>query len=143
MNFKSQIRFIGGHASPFALIVPHQLSMEINETRFITHESESLQLGLIARPSGFKFPPHSHRKQLREVSETREVLVVKKGVCKLVIYNDDGHLLDQVMLYPGDVAMLIRGGHSLEAVEDLELIEIKQGPYLGFDDKFSIEPITR
>ncbi len=141
MTFRSQIRFIGGYSSPFAMVVPHQINIETNHTQFITGESESLQLGLISRATGFKFPPHIHNETLREVSETREVLIVRKGVCKLTIYDVCGSVIDHVILSPGDVAMLIHGGHSIEVIEDLEILEIKQGPYLGLKDKRLIETV--
>ena len=35
----------------------------------------------------------------------------------------------------GDVVLLIRGGHGFEVLEPLEMLEIKQGPYLGDQDK--------
>ena len=39
------------------------------------------------------------------------------------------------MLEAGDVALLIEGGHGFEVIEDVEMIEVKQGPYAGEQDK--------
>ena len=39
------------------------------------------------------------------------------------------------MLGPGDVILLISGGHGFEVLEDLNMIEVKQGPYVGDADK--------
>jgi hypothetical protein len=33
------------------------------------------------------------------------------------------------------VILLITGGHGFEVIEDLEMVEIKQGPYVGEQDK--------
>ena len=38
-------------------------------------------------------------------------------------------------LGPGDVILLIRGGHGFEVLEELNMIEVKQGPYVGEQDK--------
>jgi hypothetical protein len=35
----------------------------------------------------------------------------------------------------GDVILLTECGHGFEVLEDLEMIEVKQGPYTGDDDK--------
>ncbi|NHZ85953.1 MAG: hypothetical protein GWP19_08740, partial [Planctomycetia bacterium] len=34
-----------------------------------------------------------------------------------------------------DVILLIKGGHGFEVLEDIEMFEIKQGPYVGKNDK--------
>jgi hypothetical protein len=44
-------------------------------------------------------------------------------------------------LAAGDV-MLIRGGHGFEVIEDLEMIEVKQGPYAGDLDKVRLKKIV-
>lgn len=31
--------------------------------------------------------------------------------------------------------LLIKGGHGFEILEELEMIEVKQGPYVGDNDK--------
>ena len=38
----------------------------------------------------------------------------------------------------GDVILLIAGGHGFEVLEDLNMIEVKQGPYVGDADKTRI-----
>jgi len=39
------------------------------------------------------------------------------------------------ILEEGDILFLINGGHGFKMLEDSVLLEIKQGPYLGKDDK--------
>ena len=34
-------------------------------------------------------------------------------------------------LEAGDIIFLCQGGHGFDALEDLEMIEVKQGPYSG------------
>jgi hypothetical protein len=33
------------------------------------------------------------------------------------------------------VILLIQGGHGFEVLEEVEMIEVKQGPYVGEQDK--------
>ena len=35
----------------------------------------------------------------------------------------------------GDVILLVSGGHGFEMLEESEIIEVKQGPYAGEEDK--------
>lgn len=43
--------------------------------------------------------------------------------------------LESHILTQHDVILLIKGGHGFEILEDLEMFEIKQGPYVGETDK--------
>jgi mannose-6-phosphate isomerase-like protein (cupin superfamily) len=71
----------------------------------------------------------------RSVAYTQETLFIKKGKMRVDFYNDDQTYLESRELGPGDVILLIRGGHGFEVLEDLEMIEVKQGPYAGDQDK--------
>ena len=39
------------------------------------------------------------------------------------------------ILNKGDVIILMRGGHGFHVIEEVEMIEVKQGPYIGQNDK--------
>lgn len=39
--------------------------------------------------------------------------------------------------------LLAYGGHGFEALEDLEMIEVKQGPYVGEQDKIRFVGIEK
>ena len=43
--------------------------------------------------------------------------------------------LESRILQAGDVILLATGGHGFQVLEDLEMIEVKQGPYAGETDK--------
>jgi hypothetical protein len=40
-----------------------------------------------------------------------------------------------IFLGPGDVILLISGGHGFEVLEELNMVGVKQGPYAGETDK--------
>ena len=55
-------------------------------------------------------------------------------------YDDDQHYLESRELVAGDVILLVTGGHGFEVLEELEMIEVKQGPFVGDHDKTRFKP---
>ena len=64
-----------------------------------------------------------------------EVLVVRSGSCQIDVYDDQKNLIATRNLSVGDVVIMSAGGHGFRILEDTILLEIKQGPYLGTEDK--------
>ncbi|MBU0673278.1 MAG: hypothetical protein KJ950_01390 [Proteobacteria bacterium] len=104
-------------------------------TRFFTPDSFSQQLGYMSHPKGHIIEPHSHLRVPREVEYTLEVLFIRKGRLQVDFYDDDQQFLRSEILEAGDVILLAAGGHGFTALEDLEMFEVKQGPYVGTEDK--------
>jgi hypothetical protein len=102
---------------------------------FFTPDDFSQQLAYMNRPAGYKIAPHVHKKVQREVFYTQEVLFIKKGKVKIDFYDNDKNRIETRILETGDVIMLASGGHGFEMLEPTEMIEVKQGPYAGEDDK--------
>ena len=50
-------------------------------------------------------------------------------------FDDHQQDLESRELRAGDVVLLVQGEHGFEALEALEMIEVKQGPYAGDHDK--------
>lgn len=105
------------------------------QTTFVTPDSYSMQVGFVVVPEGGAVQPHIHRPIERAIVGTSEFLLVRSGMCKVDIYNDRTELVDTVVLHPGDAILLVAGGHGFTMSEDTVLLEVKQGPYLGLDDK--------
>lgn len=63
------------------------------------------------------------------------MLVVRKGICEVDIYNEDRHLVATRKLQTGDVLLMVNGGHGFRMLGDTIFLEIKQGPYLDVDEK--------
>jgi hypothetical protein len=102
---------------------------------FFTPNDFSQQLAYMNRPAGYIIAPHIHNKVQREVFYTQEVLFIKKGKVKIDFYDDNRHCIDTRILETGDVILLASGGHGFEMLEPTEMIEVKQGPFAGEDDK--------
>jgi cupin fold WbuC family metalloprotein len=102
---------------------------------FFTPGEFSQQLGLLAHPRGKIVRRHRHKLVKREIFRTQEVLVVLAGRIRVDLYDDAGAKLKTVLLGPSDTILLARGGHTVTVLDDAKIIEVKQGPYAGFDDK--------
>nr|WP_258560849.1 hypothetical protein [Cylindrospermopsis raciborskii] len=87
--------------------------------------------------------PHVHNPVPREVIYTQEVLFIKRGKLRVDFYNDQQEYLESRVLQTGDVILLITGGHGFEVLEEIEMIEVKQGPYVGDKDKTRFVGITK
>jgi mannose-6-phosphate isomerase-like protein (cupin superfamily) len=70
------------------------------------------------------------------------VLFIKSGKVRVDFYSNDQEYLESRILYPGDVILLSDGGHGFKMLEPSEIIEVKQGPYCGEQDKVRFEPIS-
>jgi hypothetical protein len=104
-------------------------------TTFITPPDARQQVGFIVYPAGGTIARHTHRALERHVIGMSEVLVVRSGRCHLDIFTDAHELVATRELGLNDVVVLVNGGHGLRVDEDTVLLEIKQGPYLGENDK--------
>lgn len=122
----------------FAIIVRRDFHKE--GIHFFTSNDLSQQLAYMSHPSGKKIQPHVHKKVSREVQFTQETLFIRKGKLKVDFYSLDQEYLESRILESGDVILLIKGGHGFEVLEDLEMFEVKQGPYAGDADKIKFTP---
>ncbi len=102
---------------------------------FLTPDSFSQQLAYMQHPAGKIIEPHVHNPVQREVFYTQEVLFLKRGRLRVDFYDDDRTYLESRILEAGDAILLASGGHGFEALDEIEMIEVKQGPYAGDLDK--------
>ena len=123
-----------------AIIISHRF----NESgiHFFTPNELSQQLAYMHHPTGKVIQPHVHNPVVREVTYTQEVLFIKSGKLRVDFYNEQQEYLDSRILEAGDVILLVTGGHGFEVLEEIEMIEVKQGPYVGEQDKTRFVGIT-
>lgn len=110
--------------------------------QFFTPNDFSQQLGYMNRPQGYVIPPHVHNPVAREVQFTKEVLFIRSGKVRVDFYDDNQNYLESRILNQGDVVLLAFGGHGFEMLEASEMIEVKQGPYAGEEDKTRFLPVS-
>mgnify|MGYP006423585045 CR=1 FL=1 len=133
------IERIENNDKELALIIRY--SYKKDGIEFFTPGTYSQQIGYMNRPAGYVIPPHVHNPVVREVEYTKEVLVIKSGRLRVDFYSETQEYLESTILETGDVILLAYGGHGFEMLEPTEIIEIKQGPYAGDQDKTRFEPI--
>ena len=109
--------------------------------KFFTPNEFSQQLAYMNRPAGYLVLPHIHNPIDREVKLTQEVLFIKSGLVRVDFYNIDKNYLQSIILCGGDVILLAEGGHGFQMLADTEIIEVKQGPYAGDNDKKRFDPV--
>ncbi len=102
---------------------------------FVSPDSFSQQLGYLPHKKGNVIQSHNHRINKREVLFTNEVLLIKRGSVKVNFYDKEKRHAGTEIVNQGDVILLCEGGHGFEILEDTVMIEVKQGPYTGIDDK--------
>ena len=116
-----------------ALIIRAQFKK--NGIEFFTPDDFSQQLAYMNHPAGKTIEPHIHNQIVREVNYTQEVLFIKKGKLRVDFYDANRSYLESQILSDGDVILLASDGHGFEVLEEVEMIEVKQGPYSGDNDK--------
>jgi hypothetical protein len=60
---------------------------------------------------------------------------VRRGLSEVTIYDRSRCEVCRRLLRPGDVLLLVAGGHGFRQIEDTVFLEIKQGPYPGVEEK--------
>ena len=110
---------------------------------FITPNEYSQQVAYMHHPEGKVIDAHVHNMVHRNVVLTQEVLFIKKGTLRVDFYDEYEAYLESRELHAGDIILLVSGGHGFEALEEVEMIEVKQGPYAGEQDKRRFESVKK
>jgi mannose-6-phosphate isomerase-like protein (cupin superfamily) len=117
----------------YALIVRNEFSQP--GVNFFTPGDLSQQLAYMNHPAGKVIEAHFHNPVPRTVSYSQETLFIKRGRLRVDFFDDRQNYLESRELRAGDVILLIKGGHGFQVLDELEMIEVKQGPYAGDQDK--------
>ena len=117
----------------YALIVRNEFSRP--GVNFFTPGDLSQQLAYMHHPAGKVIEAHFHNPVPRTVTHSQETLFIKRGRLRVDFFDDKQNYLESRELKAGDVILLARGGHGFQVLDDLEMIEVKQGPYAGDRDK--------
>ena len=107
----------------------------------LSPQDQYLQCATKKLTKGTTFAPHKHNELVRTTDITQEAWVFLKGRVAARFWDIDDQLIYETELGEGDAAIVFRGGHSFEVLEeDTILYEFKTGPYYGVEkDKTYIE----
>lgn len=127
------IKQINNHGESIAFIISSRFHQ--SGINFITPHDFPQQLAYISHSTGKIIQPHVHNSIPREVNRTQEVLFIRKGKLRVDFYSSQQEYLESCIVESGDVVFLVDGGHGFEILEDIEMIEVKQGPYFGEQER--------
>lgn len=118
----------------YAIIIRNSYTNE--GANFFSDNDSPQQLAYMKHPKGKVLDAHVHNRVAREISITQEFLYIKKGKLRVDFYHaDHTYTGESRVLEKDDLILLSGGGHGFECLEEVEMIDIKQGPYLGDKDK--------
>jgi hypothetical protein len=109
--------------------------------QFVTPNELSQQLASMSYSEGKIIPAHTHNPVHRDVFYTQEALFIRKGKIRVDFYSEQREYQRSRVLGAGDVILLISGGHGFEVLEEVNMVEVKQGPYAGAADKTRFTPV--
>jgi hypothetical protein len=107
---------------------------------FLTPGTFGQQVAYMNRPKGEVIQAHIHEPISRTLIGTQEVLYIRKGRIRVDFYESDRTYVSSMILGAGDLMLLNTGGHGFEVLEDIDMIEIKQGPFAEGRDKTRFDP---
>jgi mannose-6-phosphate isomerase-like protein (cupin superfamily) len=109
---------------------------------FFTSPEYSQQLAYMHHPTGKIIQPHIHKPVQRQVNYTQEVLFIKRGTIRVDFYDPQHKYLESRILQDGDIILLASAGHGFEVLSEVEMYEVKQGPYVESEDKVKFDGIS-
>lgn len=127
------VECITWNGQPLCYILHRELTPA--RTTFLTPSELPFQMGFVVYQASQSIPRHLHRRVERNLGQTAEVLIVRKGRCEVDIYSPDREPVATRELREGDVLLIVGGGHGFRMIEDTVLLEVKQGPYGGIGEK--------
>ena len=108
---------------------------------FFTPNNSTQQFGYMKHKKKHIIKPHLHKKRVTKISHTTEVILILKGKLRVDFYNSSKKYLLSKVIKEKDIIMLVHGGHGFKVLNDVEMLEIKQGPYSLIKDKIKFEKI--
>ena len=118
----------------FALIVRGRYRKR-KGVNFFTSKEATQQFGYMKHKKNHIIKPHNHNERLTKILKTTEVLLLLKGILRVDFYDNMKKYLFSKIIKEKDLIMLVHGGHGFKVLKDVEMIEVKQGPYNLSSDK--------
>lgn len=103
----------------------------------ITDWDFPIQLVTLKHPKGTLLKAHLHKRRLRKTYISETCFVIRKGKIILNLYTLKKIFFKKIILKEGQIFITTNGsGHSIKMLEDSEVLEIKNGPFM--EDKILI-----
>ena len=124
----------------FALIVRGKFRKKKGIT-FFTSKEATQQFGYMKHKKGYIIEPHQHNKRLTRILSTTEVILLLKGILRVDFYDNKRKYLFSKIINEKDIIMLVHGGHGFKILKNVEMLEVKQGPYSLSKDKIKFDKV--
>lgn len=124
---------IQADGKPIAIIVRKEFKQP--GVTFFSPFEFSQQLGILVHPPGHEVKAHVHNVIARDVRVTQEVLHIIEGKVEITLFTENKQYITSRLLTTGDTVLLAFGGHGIKIVQPSKILEVKQGPYAGKEDK--------
>ena len=125
----------------FALIVKGNFRKK-RGINFFTPNNSTQQFGYMKHKKGHIVEPHQHNKRLTKIFSTTEVILLLKGILRVDFYDNKRKYLFSKIINEKDIIMLVHGGHGFKVLKNVEMVEIKQGPYSLSSDKIKFDKVN-
>lgn len=125
MSSASPVEIIESAGIPLACIVDPK--WQPVETTFITPGDFSLQMGMIVYGAGEDIPAHVHLPITRQVEGTNECILVRKGRCRVTIYDSQRNFVAERDLEEGTIILLMGGGMVFTFMKTLSCLRSNRG----------------
>ena len=124
----------------FALIVRGKFRKKTG-INFFTDNNATQQFGYMKHRKNYVIKPHKHNKRLTKILTTTEVIILFKGILRVDFYDNKKIYLFSKKIFGEDIIMLLNGGHGFKVLNDVEMLEVKQGPYKLSKDKVKFDNV--
>tara|TARA_A100001011_G_C13916685_1_gene677352 strand:+ start:85 stop:516 length:432 start_codon:yes stop_codon:yes gene_type:complete len=124
----------------FALIVRSKFRKK-NGINFFTENNATQQFGYMKHKKNHIIKPHKHNQRLTKILNTTEVIIMFKGILRVDFYNNKEKYLFSKKIFTNDIIMLVNGAHGFKVLKNVEMLEVKQGPYKISKDKVKFDNI--
>ena len=125
----------------FALIVRGKFRKK-SGINFFTSKKATQQFGYMKHKKNHIIKPHNHNKRLTKILSTTEVILLLKGAFRVDFYDNKKKYLFSKIIKEKDIIMLVHGGHGFKVLKNIEMIEVKQGPYSLSSDKIKFDKVN-
>ena len=109
--------------------------------KFFTPNKYNMQVGLMSHNKHHIIHPHVHINKKKVIKNMSELLIIFSGKLRVYFYNKKNIRSKSVTLNNKDMILLIKGAHGFKVLEKTEMLEVKQGPFTGDQDKLKLKKL--
>ena len=116
-------------------------SKKFKGVKFFTPSNLNFQIGSMSHSKNHIIKPHFHVNRKKIIKQMSELLIIFSGQLKVFFYKKNKSRAKSITIDKKDMILLMSGGHGFKVLKKLEMLEIKQGPFIGKKDKKRLEKL--